>query len=88
MDKIYITNHVKLEILNICGISTIQPYNLNGYTALFALGFSSTSHCKILENKLQEIALQYNTGKSITPNSISTNLTVNQCVELVMMKQI
>jgi hypothetical protein len=88
MDKIYITNHVKLEILNICGISTVQPYNLNGYTALFTLGFSKASHCKMLESKLQEIAVQYNTGKSIIPNSISSNLTVNQCVELVMMKQV
>jgi hypothetical protein len=88
MDKIYITNHVKLEILNICGISTVQPYNLNGHTALFTLGFSKVSLCKILESRLQEIALQYDTGKSIIPNSISPNFTVNQCIELVMMKQV
>jgi hypothetical protein len=88
MDKIYITNHVKLEILNICGISTVRPYNLNGYTALFTLGLSNASHCKILESRLQEIALQYDTGKSIIPNSILPNFTVNQCIELVMMKQV
>ena len=88
MDKVYITNHVKLEILNICGLSGIRPYNLNGFTPLFTLGFSTMPQCKLLEEKLQEIAAQYNTGKSITPDTISFYFTVNECVELIMINTV
>ncbi|MDB5030597.1 hypothetical protein [Mucilaginibacter sp.] len=85
MEKIYITNQVKLEILNIGGLASTQPYNLNGFTPLFTLGYSNFPHCKILEDRLQSIAIQYNTGKLILPDSISEDLTVKQCIELVMM---
>jgi hypothetical protein len=86
MEKVYITNHVKSEILNICGLSNIRPYNLNGFTSLFTLGFSTTPQCKLLEGKLQEIAAQYNTGKYVIPDTISSDFTVNECVELIMTK--
>lgn len=84
MDKIYITNHVKSEILNICGLPAVRPYNLNGFTPLFTLGINNKISCKILESKLRLIAAQYETGKNIAPDTISTDFTVNQCVELVM----
>lgn len=84
IDKVYITNHVKLEILNICGLSSIKPYNLNGLTSLFTLGFNTKPKCKQLEGKLQEIAAEYNTGKLIRPDTISSDFTINQCVELIM----
>jgi hypothetical protein len=87
MDKIYITNHVKLEILTVSGLSTTQPYNLNGFTSLYTLGYNNMPHCKLLEERLQIIAAQYNTGKSIKPDTISADFTVNQCVELVMMQK-
>jgi hypothetical protein len=84
MDKIYITNHVKLEILNICGLSNLKPYNLNGFTSLFTLGFCTLPQYKLLEDKLQEIAAQYNTGKSVIPDTISSDFTVNECVKLII----
>lgn len=84
IDNVYITNHVKLEILNICGLSDIKPYNLNGLTSLFTLGFSTKPQCKQLEGKLQEIAAEYKTGKFVKPDTISSDFTVNQCVELII----
>lgn len=84
MEKVYITNHVKLEIVNICGLTDVKPYNLNGYTSLLALGCNTLIKCKLLENRLQEIASQYNTGRMVEPNVISSNLTVNECVNLIL----
>ena len=84
MDKVYITNHVKSEILNICGLPTIRPYNLNGFASLFSLGINNNADCEKLEGKLQSIAFQYETGKMISPNTISKDFTVNQCIKLVL----
>jgi hypothetical protein len=86
MNKIYITNHVKLEILNTCGLATMKPYNLNGSITLLTLGFNTEQQYEILENKLRSIAVYYNTGKKIIPNTISADFTINQCVELVMLE--
>ncbi len=83
---IHITNHVKLEILNTCGLTTMKPYNLNGYTTLFTLGFNTKTQYEILEDKLQSIAAYYKTGKTIIPNTISADFTINQCIELIMVR--
>ncbi|HTH83282.1 MAG TPA: hypothetical protein VL490_10125 [Mucilaginibacter sp.] len=84
MDKIYLSNHIKLEILSICGQSTSKSYNLEGNTPLFTLGYDDTPHCKMLEKKLQMLATYYKTGKSIPSGVISKNLTVSQCIQLVL----
>ncbi|MFD2871522.1 hypothetical protein ACFS5N_03510 [Mucilaginibacter ximonensis] len=84
MNKIYITNHVKSEILSICGLPAIKPYNLNGFTSLSTLGINSKNACSMLESKLQTIAMHYETGTKILPDTISSDFTVNQCVKLVM----
>jgi hypothetical protein len=84
MEKIYITNHVKSEILNICGLPALRPYNLNGLTSLFNLGINNKIDCITLEGKLRLIAAQYETGRNVMPDTISTDFTVNQCVELIV----
>lgn len=84
MNKIYITNHVKSEILSICGLPPIRPYNLNGFTSLFTLGINSKNACNMLEGRLQSIAAYYETGRKIVPDTISTDFTVNQCIELII----
>jgi hypothetical protein len=84
MDKIYLNNHIKLEILNICGLSNIKSYDLAGSTILHTLGYNDNAHCKLLEQKLQEIALYYNTGKLIGIGVISNKFTVSQCVQLIL----
>ena len=84
MDKIYLSNHVKLEILDICGQSTARSYNLKGNTALFALGYDELVHSGVLKNRLQVLAKHYNTGKSISSGIISKYLTVSQCIQLVL----
>ena len=84
MDKIYLCNHVKLEILNICGLSTNRSYNLDGSISLVSLGYDDKTRCKLLEDRLRVIAKHYNTGKSISSGIISNNFTVNQCIKLVL----
>lgn len=85
MDKIFICNQVKLEILNISGLLTTKPYNLEGGTPLFNLGYTDNDrHCRTLEYKLQAIAAQYQTGRQILAGSISKNFTVNECIKLVL----
>jgi hypothetical protein len=84
MDKIYLCNHIKLEILSICGLSTARSYNLEGHTPLFALGYDDKTHCKVLENRLQVLATHYNTGRLISSGSISRDFTVSQCIQLVL----
>jgi hypothetical protein len=84
MDKIYLSNHIKLEILNICGRSTTKSYNLEGNTPLFTLGYDNKMHCKVLEDRLQTLATYYKTGKSIPSGVISKDLTVSQCIQLVL----
>lgn len=85
MDKIFMCNQVKLEILNICGLPTAKSYNLEGDTPLFTLGYASNNaYCRALENKLRAIAAQYQTGKQILLGTISKDFTVNQCIKLVL----
>ena len=85
MDKIYMSNQIKLEILNICGHPTVGSYNLDGKTALAVLGYHSQIHFKMLEDKLQTLATYYNTGKIITPGVISKDFTVNECIRLILL---
>jgi len=82
MDKIFISNEIKAEILRICGISLIKPYNLAGSTTLSKLN-KNEIFCRELETQLQEIATKYQTGKTISPGEISNDYTVNQCIKLV-----
>lgn len=84
MDKVYITNQVKQEILDICGLTDMKPYNLNGLTSLFTLGCNTRPKCRLVANKLQEIAVQYNTGRLVEADTISADLTVNECVSLIL----
>jgi hypothetical protein len=84
MDKIYISNQVKLEILRICGQPTHKAYNLPGNLTLdiFNYGYNEEL-CRILEQKLQEIASQYQTGKIILPGDVCKNHTVSECIKMV-----
>lgn len=82
MDKIFISNEIKAEILRICGISVIKPYNLAGATPLFKLN-KNEIFCRELEMQLQHIATKYQTGKTILQGEISHDYTVNQCIKLV-----
>lgn len=84
MDKVFISNHIKLEILAICGLPAIKPYNLAGDTPLYTLNYcNNDDFCRLLEKKLQDIAIIYNTGKIISPGDISKEYTVNDCIKLV-----
>lgn len=38
----------------------------------------------MLEGRLQSIAAYYETGRKIVPDTISTDFTVNQCIELII----
>jgi len=82
MDKIFISNEIKAEILRICGISVIKPYNLAGGTPLNKLN-KNDIFCRELEIQLQHIATKYQTGKVISKGDISHDYTVNQCIKLV-----
>jgi hypothetical protein len=84
MDKIYLSNHIKLEILNICGLPSARSYNLAGTTPLYTLGFENKQHCRQLEEKLQAMSIDYNTGRSIGAGVISKELTVSQCIQLII----
>jgi hypothetical protein len=84
MDKIYVSNHIKLDILNICGQPTVKSYNLEGNTQLSSLGYQYTLHSKALEEHLQKIAIFYNTGKLIPTGIIYDNFTVNECIRMVL----
>jgi len=84
MDKIFISNQIKLEILRICGQPTHKAYNLPGNLCLDVLSYDNNDKlCRILEKKLQEIASQYQTGKIILPGDVSEQNTVNDCIKMV-----
>jgi len=84
MDKIFISNQIKLEILRICGQPTHRAYNLPGNLTLDVFSYAQNEElCRILEQKLQEIASQYQTGKIILPGYVSKNQTVNDCIKMV-----
>lgn len=85
MDKIFISNQIKLEILKICGYPTNKAYNLPGNLQLDDLSYDNNEKlCRLLEEKLQEIASNYNTGKIILAGDISKNYTISQCIRLVL----
>jgi hypothetical protein len=84
MDKIFICNEIKLAILRVSGLPVTKPYNLAGETPLDILNYNKDeSFCRLLEHRLQEIALQYQTGKIILKGAISKNCTVSHCLRLV-----
>jgi hypothetical protein len=84
IDKIFISNQIKLEILKICGQPTHQAYNLPGNLTLDLFSYDQSEElCRILEQKLQEIASQYQTGKIILPGDVSKHNTVSDCIKMV-----
>lgn len=85
MEKIFISNQIKLEILELCGLPANRPYNLSGLAILDHLKHDEDGKlCRKLEQKLQEIACEYKTGKIISTGSITTETSVNQCIKLVL----
>lgn len=84
MDKIFISNEIKLQILKVSGQPVTKPYNLAGETRLDILNYDKDEDfCRMLERRLQEIAFHYNTGKVIVKGDVSKNCTVSYCVKLV-----
>ncbi|TFF36346.1 hypothetical protein [Mucilaginibacter psychrotolerans] len=85
MDIVYISNQIKFDILTICGQPAAHAYNLQTDMPLHAIGFNDNGElCRQLENKLQLVADEYNTGKRIANGSVSKELTVWQCIQLVI----
>ena len=84
MDIVYIGNQIKYDILTICGKPATRAYNLLSDTPLYSIGYDEGELCRKLEYKLQLVAEEYNTGKSIVYGAVSKNFTVRQCIELVM----
>jgi hypothetical protein len=85
MDKIFISNQIKLEILKICGLPESKPYNLSGQITLERLKHDQDGTlCRALEQKLQEIAADYKTGKVILQGDITSESSVSQCIRLVL----
>lgn len=85
MDLVYICNQVKYDILNVCGQPSTQAYNLQTDTPLCSIGYDDNGElCRKLESQLQQVANEYKTGKSISNGAVSKNLTVRQCIQLVM----
>jgi hypothetical protein len=84
MDKIFISNQIKLEILRIGGQPTNKAYNLPGNLTLDLFSYAQNEAlCRVLEQKLQEIATQYHTGKIILPGDVSKHHTVSECIKMV-----
>ncbi|MHB8208504.1 hypothetical protein [Mucilaginibacter sp.] len=84
IDKIFISNQIKLEILSICGQPTYKAYNLPGNLTLDVFSYDQNAEfCRVLEQKLQEIAFQYQTGKIILPGDVSKQHTVSECIKMV-----
>jgi hypothetical protein len=84
MDIVYISNQIKYDILTICGRPAAKAYNLLTDTPLHSMGYDDGELCRRLENKLQMVAEEYQTGRSISQGAISKNFTVRQCIELVI----
>ena len=83
MNKIHLSNHIKLEILNICGLPTARSYNLECNTHLYTLGFEDHIHCKQLEDKLKVIAADYDPERAINIGNISKEFTVSDCIQFL-----
>jgi hypothetical protein len=85
MDIVYISNQIKYDILAICGRPSAKAYNLLTDTPLHSIGYETNEElCRQLEYKLQLIAEEYKTGKNISAGSVSKELTVRQCIQLVI----
>jgi hypothetical protein len=85
MDIVYISNQVKFDVLSVSGQSAARAYNLMTNTPLYSIGYENNDElCRALEFKLRLIAEEYQTGKSINPGAVSKDLTVRQCIQLVI----
>ncbi|QXV65391.1 hypothetical protein FPZ42_15480 [Mucilaginibacter achroorhodeus] len=84
MDIIFITNQIKFDILNTGGMPAQYPYNLLANTPLTKVGYNSAERCRLLEQRLHQIALDYNTGRRISAGDVSEELTVRECIKLVI----
>ncbi|MDB5127301.1 hypothetical protein [Mucilaginibacter sp.] len=85
MDIVFISNQIKYDILNICGLSVDNSYNLLTNTTLNSIGYDKDEElCRKLEEKLRIVAEEYNTGKRVVKGDVSKNLTVRQCIQLVI----
>lgn len=85
MEKVFISNQIKLEILRICGLPAHKPYNLPGEITLEYLRHDEDGKlCRELEQKLQEIARDYKTGKVILNGDVTAESSVNHCIKLVL----
>lgn len=75
---------IKQHILQICDGPVHVPEKLPDYVPLSHLGYDEDSSlCRTLENKLQQLIAQYNTGKHINHGHVSDEMTVSQCIALV-----
>lgn len=84
MDKIFITNQIKFDILDTGGMPSMRAYNLMANTPLNTIGYNDDNACRLLEEKLRQIALEYKTGKRVIEGDISKELTVRECIQLVI----
>jgi hypothetical protein len=85
MEKIFISNEIRLEILKICGLPANKPYNLPGQTILGYLQHDDDEKlCRLVEERLQAIACSYKTGKTIIKGDVTTNCSVDHCIKLVL----
>ena len=85
MDIVFISNQIKYDILNICGLPVDHSYNLLTNTPLKSIGYDKDEElCRQLEEKLRMVAEEYNTGRRVTKGDVSKNLTVRQCIQLVI----
>jgi len=85
MDIVFISNQIKYDILKICGLPANHAYNLETNIPLHSIGYDDNEEfCRLLESKLQLIAEEYKTGRRILTGDVSKNLTVRQCIQLVI----
>ena len=85
MDIVFISNQIKYDILNICGLPVDHSYNLLANTPLNSIGYDKDEElCRKLEEKLRIVAEEFNTGKRVVKGDVSKNLTVRQCIQLVI----
>ncbi|RFZ90300.1 hypothetical protein D0C36_21110 [Mucilaginibacter conchicola] len=84
MDRIFITNQIKFDILTTGGMPANNPYNLLAATTLIKVGYNDEIRCRLLEQRLHQIAQEYNTGKRVMEGAISQDLTVRECIQLVI----
>jgi hypothetical protein len=65
MDIVFISNQIKYDILNICGMPVDQSYNLLANTPLQSIGYDKDEElCRKLEEKLRIVAEEYQYRKT------------------------